>query len=281
MKRILYLGLIIAGFVLISTSQNGYTEEINLGSEDPNSNYNVEEKVDKKDEPVISSDELNKKIEDEINAIIKQLHKKLSKELREQIKAEVKKAVEKILKANKKLSIKKAVKRAVKRKIKRKKVYRKRYTKPMFYPKKSVCCGETKKIEMTEVKNGGYIQYIKIADDCKCGETVHRGYATPIIIIARTKTAKYGNFRLYAKSIKTGKTYKFYSLPRVEFLKGYAEDQFLWYGKYWKGNRKVNIPRGEYKVYCEIDLLDSNYKKIGFLKRFWGKNIDSYKITVR
>lgn len=221
--------------------------------------------------------DLDNFIEKEIDKLVHEMKLKLTLEL----KLKLKKEIVKFIKDYKKQLSSKDLQRKIKYEIKiritkvtktEKKVYRKKS------PVRKSKYSSRKKSKWTNVE----IVNVKVGKDRQRVEKITDNSPLPISITVRsTPNLKQGKMKVYAKSLETGKSFLIYQIEQFRLNRKWAQDQFVWKGKYVDNGEKMDLESGTYAIICILKIEDKNTKKPRIITRAWGKGYKDYYVTIQ
>ena len=255
--------------------------EASEDSNDNRSNENVMEEETNSDKEQL----LEKMIDNEINRLMKRFKRKITEPLRRQIRREVIRLLRKELRSYSYSS------RTVKEKVKiviiihfkmnkkpRIKLRRKKKYKTL---KHTLRKKRYKRIKKTKYPIRLRIVNVKVGRDRPKHEVAGSNKKLPITITvmspSRDRNAK---LVLYAKDLKSGKSYPIYRLDKFQLNKNWAQDQVNWDGSYLEEKVRKPLPSGLYAIVCILSVKN-NGKSTKIITRVWGLGNKNYYVTVK
>ncbi|GMT48959.1 MAG: hypothetical protein IEMM0008_0498 [bacterium] len=245
-----------------------------------NETYNNKEKL------------LDKMIDIEINILMKRFKRKITNHLRILIKSEVIRLLRKELNSYSSKTVKEKVRYVIinhfkiiinhykiRKKIRPKARYKKKYKKVL---KKTRAKKRYKRIKkFVKYRLRLRIVNIKVGHDRPKLEAVGSDQMLPITITVMSRSKdRNAKLVLYAKDLKSGKSYPIYRLDKFQLNKNWAQDQVNWDGSYLVENDTKPLPSGRYAIVCVLSVQNKG-KVTKIITRVWGLGHKDYYVTVK
>ncbi len=230
---------------------------------------------------------LDKLIDNEINLLMKRFKRKITSHLRKQIRNEVIRLLRKELSSYSSKTVKNKVKYVIINHYKivinsykmNKKVRPKvRYKKRHKVLKKTI---GKKRYKRKFVRYRLRIINVKVGKDRPKLEAVGSDRMLPITItVISPSKDRNAKLVLYAKDLKSGKSYPIYRLDKFQLNKNWAQDQINWDGSYLVEDNKKPLPPGMYAIVCVLSVKNKG-KSTKIITRVWGLGYKNYYVTVK
>ncbi len=254
-------------------------------SEDDNdtrSNENaIEEETDSNKEQL-----LEKMIDNEINILMKRFKRKITEPLRRQIRREVIRLLKKELSSYSSKTVKEKVKIVIIIHYKHYKMDKKPRIKLRRKKRYKTLKHTLRKKRYKRIRKVKYpvrlrIVNVKVGRDRPKQEVVGSDKKLPITITVMSPSKdRNAKLVLYAKNLKSGKSYPIYRLDKFQLNKNWAQDQVNWDGSYFEEKARKPLPSGLYAIVCVLSVRN-NGKSTKIITRVWGLGNKNYYVTVK